>query len=61
MDTLRREIFNQNETIAVEMRKENPDQNAINAAIDARSKASADLSKLRTQCYLEIDKVYQNK
>lgn len=61
IDTLRKEIFTQNENIAIEMRKENPDQNTINAAIDARSKASADLSKLRTQCYLEIDKVYQNK
>ena len=61
MDTLRREIYNQTQNINAEMRKDVPDQNAINAAIDARSKASADLQKLRTQCFLEIDKVYQNK
>ena len=61
MDTLRREIYNQTQNINAEMRKDAPDQNAINAAIDARSKASADLQKLRTQCFLEIDKVYQNK
>ena len=61
MDTLRREIYNQTQNINAEMRKDAPDQNAINEAIDARSKASADLQKLRTQCFLEIDKVYQNK
>ena len=61
MDTLRREIYNQRQNIDAEMRKEVPDQNAINAAIDARSKASADLQKLRTQCFLEIDQIYQNK
>ena len=61
MDTLRREIYNQTQNINAEMRKDVPDQNAINAAIDARSKASADLQKLRTLCFLEIDKVYQNK
>lgn len=61
MDSLRMEIYNQTQNINAEMRKEIPDQNAINAAIDARSKASADLQKLRTQCFLEIDKVYQNK
>ncbi len=61
MDTLRREIYNQTQNIDAEMRKEVPDQNAINAAIDARSKASADLQKLRTQCFLEIDQIYQNK
>ena len=61
MDSLRMEIYNQTQNINAEMRKETPDQNAINAAIDARSKASADLQKLRTQCFLEIDKVYQNK
>ncbi|PCG19949.1 periplasmic heavy metal sensor [Brachyspira sp. G79] len=61
MDTLRREIYNQTQNINTEMRKDAPDQNAINTAIDARSKASADLQKLRTQCFLEIDKVYQNK
>ena len=61
MDSLRMEIYNQTQNINAEMRKETPDQNAINAAIDARSKASADLQKLRSQCFLEIDKVYQNK
>ena len=61
MDSLRMEIYNQTQNINAEMRKETPDQNAVNAAIDARSKASADLQKLRTQCFLEIDKVYQNK
>ncbi|WP_300758196.1 periplasmic heavy metal sensor [uncultured Brachyspira sp.] len=61
MDTLRREIYNQTQNINAEMRKDTPDQNAINTAIDSRSKASADLQKLRTQCFLEIDKVYQNK
>ena len=61
MDSLRMEIYNQTQNINAEMRKDAPDQNAINAAIDARSKASADLQKLRTQCFLEIDKVYQNK
>ncbi|MEI0516443.1 Spy/CpxP family protein refolding chaperone [Brachyspira murdochii] len=61
MDTLRREIYNQTQNINAEMRKDAPDQNAINTAIDARSKTSADLQKLRTQCFLEIDKVYQNK
>ncbi|EKV57710.1 hypothetical protein A966_03920 [Brachyspira hampsonii 30446] len=61
MDSLRVEIYTQTQNINAEMRKETPDQNAINAAIDARSKASADLQKLRTQCFLEIDKVYQNK
>ena len=61
MDSLRREIYNQTQNINAEMRKETPDQNAVNTAIDARSKASADLQKLRTQCFLEIDKVYQNK
>lgn len=61
MDSLRMEIYNQTQKLDAEMRKETPDQNAVNAAIDARSKASADLQKLRTQCFLEIDKVYQNK
>ncbi|PTY41174.1 periplasmic heavy metal sensor [Brachyspira hampsonii] len=61
MDSLRMEIYTQSQNINAEMRKETPDQNAINTAIDARSKASADLQKLRTQCFLEIDKVYQNK
>ncbi|MEI0701923.1 periplasmic heavy metal sensor [Brachyspira intermedia] len=61
MDSLRMEIYNQTQNINAEMRKETPDQNAVNAAIDARSKASADLQKLKTQCFLEIDKVYQNK
>ncbi|MCZ9938715.1 Spy/CpxP family protein refolding chaperone [Brachyspira hyodysenteriae] len=61
MDSLRMEIYNQTQNINAEMRKETPDQNAVNAAIDARSKASADLQKLRSQCFLEIDKVYQNK
>ncbi|OEJ15654.1 hypothetical protein BFL38_09285 [Brachyspira hampsonii] len=61
MDSLRMEIYTQTQNINAEMRKETPDQNTINAAIDARSKASADLQKLRTQCFLEIDKVYQNK
>ncbi|MEI0448245.1 periplasmic heavy metal sensor [Brachyspira intermedia] len=61
MDSLRMEIYNQIQKLDAEMRKETPDQNAVNAAIDARSKASADLQKLRTQCFLEIDKVYQNK
>ncbi|MEI0487670.1 Spy/CpxP family protein refolding chaperone [Brachyspira intermedia] len=61
MDSLRMEIYNQTQKLDAEMRKETPDQNAVNAAIDARSKASADLQKLRTQCFLKIDKVYQNK
>ena len=61
MDSLRMEIYNQTQNINAEMRKETPDQNAVNAAIDARSKASADLQKLKTQCFLEIYKVYQNK
>ena len=61
MDSLRMEIYNQTQKLDAEMRKETPDQNAVNAAIDARSKASADLQKLKTQCFLEIDKVYQNK
>lgn len=61
MDTLRMEIYNQRQNINTEMRKENPDENFINSAIDAKSKASADLQKLRIQCFLEIDKVYQNK
>ncbi|AEM21204.1 hypothetical protein Bint_0575 [Brachyspira intermedia PWS/A] len=61
MDSLRMEIYNQTQKLDAEMRKETPDQNAVNAAIDARSKASADLQKLRSQCFLEIDKVYQNK
>ena len=61
MDSLRREIYNQSQIINVEMYKETPDQNAINAAIDAKTKAIGDLDKLRTQCFIEIDKVYQNK
>lgn len=51
MDSLRMEIYNQTQNINAEMRKETPDQNAVNAAIDARSKASADLQKLRSQCF----------
>ena len=61
MDSLRREIYNQSQIINAEMYKETPDQNAINAAIDAKTKAIGDLDKLRTQCFIEIDKVYQNK
>ncbi|WP_295154244.1 Spy/CpxP family protein refolding chaperone [uncultured Brachyspira sp.] len=61
MDTLRREIYNQTQNINAEMRKETPNQDAINNAIDLRSKAQADLQKLKTQCFLEIDKIYKNK
>ncbi|WP_300369413.1 periplasmic heavy metal sensor [Brachyspira sp.] len=61
MDALRREIYNQTDNINVEMRKESPDKNVIDNAIDLRSKASADLQKLRTEYLLEIDKVYQNR
>ena len=61
MDELRREIYNQSQIINAEMYKENPDQTVINTAIDARTKARADLYKLRTQCFIETDKVYKNK
>ena len=61
MDELRREIYNQSQIINAEMYKENPDQTVINTAIDARTKARADLDKLRTQCFIETDKVYKNK
>lgn len=61
MDELRREIYSQSQIIKAEMYKENPDQNVINTAIDAKTKARADLEKLRTQCFIETDKVYKNK
>ena len=61
MDDLRREIYNKNQAINLEMSKENPDQNAINSAIDARTKSFADLDKLRAEFLLEMDKVYKTK
>lgn len=61
MDELRMEIYTQNQIFNAEMRKETPDQNALDNAIDAKSKASSELEKLRTKYFLEIEKVYQNK
>lgn len=61
MDELRMEIYTQNQILNAEMRKETPDQNALDNAIEAKSKASSELEKLRTKYFLEIEKVYQNK
>ena len=61
IDDLRREAYNKTQTINLEMSKQNPDQNAINQAIDDRAKTLADLDKLRTEFFLEMDKVFQVK
>ena len=61
IDDLRREVYNKTQTINLEMSKQNPDQNAINKAIDDRAKTLSDLDKLRTEFFLEIDKVFQVK
>lgn len=61
MDELRMETYTQNQILNAEMRKETPDQNALDNAIEAKSKASSELEKLRTKYFLEIEKVYQNK
>ena len=61
IDDLRREVYNKTQTINLEMSKQNPDQNAINKAIDDRTKTLSDLDKLRTEFFLEMDKVFQVK
>ena len=61
IDDLRREVYNKNQAINLEMSKQNPDQNAINKAIDDRTKTLSDLDKLRTEFFLEMDKVFQVK
>ena len=61
IDDLRREAYNKTQAINLEMSKQNPDQNAINQAIDDRAKTLADLDKLRTEFFLEMDKVLQVK
>ena len=61
IDDLRREVYNKNQVINLEMSKQNPDQNAINKAIDDRAKTLSDLDKLRTEFFLEMDKVFQVK
>lgn len=61
IDDLRREVYNKNQAINLEMSKQNPDQNAINKAIDDRAKTLSDLDKLRTEFLLEMDKVLQVK
>lgn len=61
IDDLRREVYNKNQAINLEMSKQNPDQNAINKAIDDRAKTLSDLDKLRTEFFLEMDKVLQVK
>ncbi|MEI0530231.1 periplasmic heavy metal sensor [Brachyspira pilosicoli] len=61
IDDLRREVYNKTQTINLEMSKQNPDQNAINKAIDDRAKTLSDLDKLRTEFFLEMDKVFQVK
>ena len=61
IDNLRREVYNKNQAINLEMSKQNPDQNAINKAIDERAKTLSDLDKLRTEFFLEMDKVFQVK
>ncbi|TXJ37260.1 periplasmic heavy metal sensor [Brachyspira pilosicoli] len=61
IDDLRREVYNKTQTINLEMSKQNPDQNAINKAIDERTKTLSDLDKLRSEFFLEIDKVFQVK
>ncbi len=61
IDDLRREAYNKTQTINLEMSKQNPDQNAINKAIDERAKTLSDLDKLRTEFFLEMDKVFQVK
>ena len=57
IDDLRREVYNKNQAINLEM----SDQNAINKAIDDRAKTLSDLDKLRTEFFLEMDKVLQVK
>ena len=61
IDDLRREVYNKTQAINLEMSKQNPDQNAINKAIDDRAKTLSDLDKLRTEFFLEMDKVFQVK
>ena len=61
IDDLRREAYNKTQTINLEMSKQNPDQNAINKAIDERAKTLSDLDKLRTEFFLKMDKVFQVK
>lgn len=61
IDDLRREAYNKTQAINLEMSKQNPDQNAINKAIDERTKTLSDLDKLRAEFFLEIDKVFQVK
>lgn len=61
IDDLRREAYNKTQTINLEMSKQNPDQNAVNKAIDDRAKTLSDLDKLRTEFFLEMDKVFQVK
>ena len=61
IDDLRREVYNKNQVINLEMSKQNPDQNAINKVIDDRAKTLSDLDKLRTEFFLEMDKVFQVK
>ena len=61
IDDLRREVYNKNQVINLEMSKQTPDQNAINKAIDDRAKTLSDLDKLRTEFFLEMDKVFQVK
>ncbi|WP_295296093.1 periplasmic heavy metal sensor [uncultured Brachyspira sp.] len=61
IDDLRREVYNKNQAINLEMSKQNPNQNAINKAIDDRAKTLSDLDKLRTEFFLEMDKVLQVK
>ena len=51
IDDLRREVYNKNQVINLEMSKQNPDQNAINKAIDDRAKTLSDLDKLRTEFF----------
>ena len=61
IDDLRREVYNKNQVINLEMSKQNHDQNAVNKAIDDRAKTLSDLDKLRTEFFLEMDKVFQVK
>lgn len=58
MENIRSEITVQNSIIRAERVKSNPDIGKINAAIDAESKLSADLSKIRVEYSIEMDKLF---
>lgn len=57
INTLKTEIYNQIQAIRLEMTKDNPNQNFINSAIDAKTKAEASLQKLMMEYRLEMRKI----